>query len=293
MGAAAGDAAGGVPVDGSDDVLVERDDGVALLTLNRPERRNALTVASVRRLTAAVAGALDDPGTGALLLRGAGHCFCSGIDLRAADTTPSGGLDPAWSGRFHAAWLELHRTLAGADKPVVAAAERAAVNAGAALALSADLLVAGRASFLRIAEVERDMVARVNLAWLVARHGSARALDLTLTGRRVDGAELYRLGMAHAYADDADPGDPSEGPVVAAARSLAAGLAALPRAGVTQTKRLIRTLESTTSPFRLLTAATDADLTASQPDAPTADRDGGGHTGRPVPGAEAAGGGAR
>lgn len=261
MGAAADGAAGEVPVDGSEDVLVERGDGVAQLTLHRPERRNALTVASVRRLTAAVTGALDDPDVGALLLRGADHCFCSGIDLRAADTTPSGGLDPAWSARFHAAWLELHRTLAAADKPVVAALERAAVNAGAALALSADLLVAGRASFLRIAEVERDMVARVNLAWLVARHGSARALDLTLTGRRVDGAELYRLGMAYACADDATPGDPSDGPVVETARRLAASLAALPRTGVTQTKRLIRTLESPAAPAHLLTAAIEADLT--------------------------------
>lgn len=215
------------------EVLTERDDGVAVLTLNRPARRNALTEASVRRLTDGVTEALADDDVGALLLRGAGACFCSGIDLGAADFA-----DPDWSARFHGAWTGLHRTLAAADKPVVAALERAAVNAGAALALSADLLVAGRTAFLRIAEVERDMVARVNLAWLVARYGSARALDLALTGRRASGEDLYRLGIAHACApDDA---------VVPEALALAKRLAGFPRTGVAETKRLIRALSAVT-----------------------------------------------
>lgn len=219
-------------VDEPNEVLAERDDGVAVLTLNRPARRNALTEESVQRLTAAVTESLDDPGTGALLLRGAGACFCSGIDTGAADFS-----DPAWSGRFHAAWRALHRTLAAADKPVVAALERAAVNAGAALALSADLLVAGRTAFLQIAEVERDMVARVNLAWLVARYGSARALDLALTARRADGEELYRLGIAYGCVDDTD--------VVSTSLELAKRLAGFPRTGVAETKRLIRAVAAT------------------------------------------------
>ncbi|HEY3684531.1 MAG TPA: enoyl-CoA hydratase/isomerase family protein [Streptosporangiaceae bacterium] len=236
----------------ADEVLVERSGGVAALTLNRPRRRNALTVASVRELTGAVTAALGDPDVGAVLLRGADHCFCSGIDLRAADTAADGALDPAWSGRFHDAWLGLHRTLAAADKPVVAALERAAVNAGAALALSADLLVAGRTAFLQIAEVERDMVARINLAWLVAKYGSGRALDLTLTGRRADGDELYRLGMAHACVED--------DAVLHTAGELATRLAGLPRTGVAQTKRLVRALERDHAPGVSLDLASGADL---------------------------------
>jgi enoyl-CoA hydratase len=217
----------------ADEVLVERSGGVAALTLNRPRRRNALTVASVRELTAEVTAALGDPDVGAVLLRGAGHCFCSGIDLRAADTTADGTLDAA-------------------DKPVVAALERAAVNAGAALALSADLLVAGRTAFLQVAEVERDMVARINLAWLVAKYGSGRALDLTLTGRRADGDELYRLGMAHARVED--------DAVLHTAGELATRLAGLPRTGVARTKRLIRTLERDHAPGVSLDLASGADL---------------------------------
>ena len=211
------------------DVRAERSGGVAVLTLNRPARRNALTEESVRELTAAVGAALDDPAVGALLLRGAGGCFCSGIDTGEADFA-----DPGWSARFQGAWRTLHRTLAAADKPVVACLERAAVNAGAALALSADLLVAGRTAFLQIAEVERDMVARINLAWLVARYGSARALDLTLTARRATGDELYRLGIAYAAVDDAA--------VNTTALELAERLAGFPPTGVAETKRLIRAL---------------------------------------------------
>ncbi|MEV0050722.1 enoyl-CoA hydratase/isomerase family protein [Saccharopolyspora shandongensis] len=216
-------------------VLVEHDAGVSVITLNRPRRRNALTEDSVRYLAEAVTEALADDEVGALLLRGADGCFCSGIDLRDAGAADGEALDPAWERRFQAEWSALHGLLAAADKPVVAALEGAAVNAGAALALSADLLVAGRGAFLQIAEVRRNMVARINIAWLCGRYGSARALDLTLTGRRADGAELHRLGIAHSCAaDDA---------VVASALGLAGQLAAYPRAGIADTKRLIRTLE--------------------------------------------------
>lgn len=217
-----------------DPVLVEYDSGVAVITLNRPQRRNALTVETVRRLAEAVNGALADEEVGALLLRGAGGCFCAGIDLRDSGAADGEAPDPAWARHFHVEWVALHRLLAAADKPVVAALERAAVNAGAALALAADLLVAGRDSFLQIAEVQRNMVASVNIAWLCARYGSARALDLTLTGRRADGAELHRLGIAQ----DCVPDDEVE----TAALDLAKRLAALPCSGVAATKQLVRAL---------------------------------------------------
>ncbi|MEV0703953.1 enoyl-CoA hydratase/isomerase family protein [Saccharopolyspora sp. NPDC050389] len=234
----------------TDPVLVEHDAGVSVITLNRPRRRNALTADSVRRLAAAVTEALAEDGVGALLLRGAGGSFCSGIDLRDSGAVDGEALDPEWLRRFHAEWSALHGLLAAADKPVVAALEGAAVNAGAALALSADLLIAGRGAFLQIAEVQRNMVARINIAWLCARYGSARALDLTLTGRRADGAELHRLGIAHACAaDDA---------VVADALDLAKRLAAYPRSGVAETKRLVRALElASGDPGALLRVAAD------------------------------------
>lgn len=234
----------------TDPVLVEHDSGVSVITLNRPRRRNALTADSVRCLAEAVTGALADDEVGALLLRGAEGCFCSGLDLRDSGAADGEAPDPEWTRRFQAEWSALHGLLAGADKPVVAALEGAAVNAGAALALAADLLVAGRGAFLQIAEVQRNMVARINIAWLCGRYGSARALDLALTGRRADGAELHRLGIAHSCeADDA---------VLEAALGLARRLAAYPRPGVAETKRLVRALEQASGgPDALLRVAAD------------------------------------
>lgn len=199
-------------------------DGVSEIVLNRPDRRNALTSGAVAEFCAL----LDDLGdeTAVLVLRGAGGCFCSGIDL--AELPPSGDWPRQWEA--------LHTRLAALDIPVVAALERAAVNAGASLALAADLMIAGEGSFLQTMEVSKGMVAWANTAWLIARHGAARALDLTLTGRRLDGAELYRLGLAHACVPDAE--------VLPAARALAAGLASHPRDAVAAAKQLIRTLQS-------------------------------------------------
>lgn len=212
------------PVDA--DVLIENTDGVAEIVLNRPARRNALTETSLARLSAVLSGALADADTRVLLLRGAGGCFCSGLDLAEAFA------DADWSRRWSRDWAALHRRLAEADTPIVVALERAAVNAGAALALSADLLVTGDAAFLQVGEVRRDMVPWANIAWLCARFGAARALDLTVTGRRVTGAELYRLGMAHTCAADAE--------VLSSARDLARTLASHPPGGMAATKRLIR-----------------------------------------------------
>jgi enoyl-CoA hydratase/carnithine racemase len=202
------------------------DGGVGEITLNRPARRNALTATAVASFDAILAGLGDE--VAALVVRGAGGCFCSGIDLAELPREPAAA--DAWSLR----WQSLHTRLATLDVPVVAALERAAVNAGAALALAADLVVTGETAFLQIMEVAKGMVPWANTAWLVAKHGTARTLDLTLTGRRVAGPELVRLGLAHRCVPDAE--------VVDSARQLATQLAEQPRDAVAATKQLIRTL---------------------------------------------------
>lgn len=217
-----------------DAVLTERSGGVLEIVLNRPERRNALNLESLDGLSAALGTAADTADVRVVLIRGAGGAFCSGIDLKSAGTP----MDPEWMRAYGKGWGGVHRQIAALDKPVIIALERAAVNAGAALALSGDLVVAGREAFLQVGEVERDMVAPINIAWLCARYGSARALDLTLTGRRLPGPELYRLGMALECVDDAE--------VVEAARALAARVAGFPPGGVTGTKRMIRAVEAAT-----------------------------------------------
>ena len=226
-------------------------DRVAEIVLNRPRRRNALSAASVVALRDALAAVVVDPGISVILLRGSGGCFCSGIDLAELPR------EPEQARRWTGTWSDVHRLLAGADVPVVAAVDGAAVNAGAALALSADLRVVGEAAFLQVQEVARDMVPWANAAWLAARYGPARTLDLVLTGRRVEGRELYRLGMAHSVVPDPE--------VLDRARDLATSLAGHPRRAVARTKALVRELGGLAAPAAVA-AAFAAALAPAAPD---------------------------
>ena len=82
------------------------------------------------------------------------------------------------------------------------ALERYAINGGAAFALAGDLIVTGRTSWLQIAEVRLGMNAPMNLAWLVARYPMSTVLQIVLTGDRIHGPDLHRLGIAHEVVDD-------------------------------------------------------------------------------------------
>ena len=147
----------------------------AEVVLNRPERRNAINGPLGEALAAAIERAGADDGIQAVLLRGADGAFCSGLDLKAFNADPP----PDWMPRFSAIWRAAHKAIFECKKPIVAALERFAINGGAALALSADLLVAGETAFLQVGEVRQGMAAPYNMAWLRLRHGenTAAAID--------------------------------------------------------------------------------------------------------------------
>ena len=205
----------------------------AEVVLNRPERRNAINGPLGEELAAAIRSAGAAPGIQAILLRGADGAFCSGLDLKAFNADPP----PDWMPRFGAIWRAVHKTIFECPKPVVAALERYAINGGAALALAADLLVAGRDAFLQVGEVKQGMAAPYNMAWLRLRHSENAAAQLTLTGRRFPGSELAALGIAHAAVADDD--------VVPAARQLVEELAAYPDAAPARMKTLLRAYNDT------------------------------------------------
>lgn len=205
------------------DILIHRHDGWLQIELNRPDRRNALTTPMVAEIAKAVEQANIDDGVNAVLLSGAGGCFCSGLDLsevRPGETEIADAL------------ADLHSRLAEFDKPLVGALERAAVNAGAALALACDLLVAGQQSFLMVSEASMGVAAPHNLTWLLAKYDANRALQLTLSCERMHGADLLRLGFAHYCVPDPE--------VLATARQLTARLAGYPDGGSGSMKRAIR-----------------------------------------------------
>ncbi len=206
-------------------VKVEKRDGWGELVLNRPERRNALTTDLVIQLHGGLDDCIADDRVAAILVRGEGGCLCAGLDLKEVVGNETQRL------AFGPAWTDLHLALAGCPKPTIAVLEGAAVAAGSALALACDFLVAGRRSVLHVSEVSRGMTAPMNVAWIVAKHGRARALELVVAAGKHDGEDLFGLGMATRVADDDE--------VLGAARALAGQLVGHDGAAVAGSKAMI------------------------------------------------------
>ena len=200
------------------------------MVLNRPERRNAINGPLGEHLAKAFRAVDADEGVRAVLLRGADGAFCSGLDLNefGHDADPA----PDWLANFQTIWRGAHKAIFECRKPIVAALERYAINGGSALALAADLLIAGETAFLQVGEVKMGMAAPYNMAWLRLRHSENVAAKLTITGRRFPGTELAALGIAYeSVADDA---------VVDAARQLTEELAGFPPGALLRIKTTLR-----------------------------------------------------
>ncbi|MDA8147904.1 MAG: enoyl-CoA hydratase/isomerase family protein [Actinomycetota bacterium] len=209
-------------------VLLERDGPRAEIVLNRPHRRNAIVPELVESLIDVVGQLAGDISVAAVLLRGAGGTFCSGMDLKEFAATS----DSEAARGFPARWATLHRALATLPVPLVGALERAAIAGGAALALACDLLVVGEGSFLHISEVELGRAAPVNVAWLTAKHTPALALEAVVAAPRYEARSMQAKGLAHLVVPDDD--------VLSATRSLADRLASFDRATVVALKDSLR-----------------------------------------------------
>lgn len=209
-------------------VIIERHDGWVELVLNRPERRNAIEGTLALAMREALSELNADAGVRVVLLRGAGGAFCSGLDIKAFNTDPQ----PPWAATFRETWDEVHCRLIESPKVFVGALEKYAINGGAALAIACDLLVAGRSATLQVGEIQIDMAAPKNVAWLVLKHGEAAAARLCLLGDRMDAATMLREHLACEVADDDQ--------VVTRARALAERIAAFPPNGVPRIKTALR-----------------------------------------------------
>ncbi len=183
------------------DVLVEREhSGVALVTLNRPQRLNALTSEMLAELYDVLEGLGRDPGCRVIVVTGAGRGFCAGDDLqdyRPPDWVPT-DVGPLQSNMYQQKYVaSLVPRLRSLPQPVIAAVNGPAAGAGYALALGADLrLAADSAAFVDAFVKIGASGAEMGLSWLLQRIvGATRAAELVLTGRRVDGAEAARIGL--------------------------------------------------------------------------------------------------
>lgn len=172
-------------------ILIAREGARAEIILNRPERKNALIGPLAVELEAAVNALSADDSVAAIVLRGAGGAFCSGLDLKEFNADPP----PPWLSGFSAQWRRVHVALYNTPKPIIGALERYSINGGSALALACDILVAGDNAFLQVGEIQMGRAAPMNLGWLRARHPESVISRLTLIGDRVPALELLRLGV--------------------------------------------------------------------------------------------------
>jgi methylglutaconyl-CoA hydratase len=180
----------------SDDlVLYEVRTGTALLTINRADRRNALSRGLIRALTDAFGRARDDAGARCVVLTGAGSAFCAGMDLAELQESVTAGADRAavWDDAVRLGQLyDLIYTL---PKPTIAAVNGAAVAGGAGLVTVCDLAVAVPEAKFGYPEVRRGLVAAMVLPHLLRHVGERMARYLLLTGELIDAADAVRAGL--------------------------------------------------------------------------------------------------
>jgi enoyl-CoA hydratase len=208
----------------ADEVLVERRDAVQVITINRPEAKNALNAAVAEQVAAAVDELDGSDEVRAGVLTGTGGFFSAGMDLKAFLR----GETPAIEGRGLCGI-----TTTPPRKPMVAAVEGGALAGGFELVLACDLVVAGRSARFGVPEVKRALVAAGGGALLLAqRVPRALALEMLLTGDPVDAERAAAMGLVNRVVED--------GGAVEAAIDLATAIAANGPLAVAVTKRVVQ-----------------------------------------------------
>ena len=196
-----------------EDLIYEVKDGVALVTLNRPDKLNAWTGAMEKSMKAAMAEAAADEKVRVIVLTGAGRGFCAGADMgllqqieaaggerreqsgtqdvgTAFKTSVGPDLDGAYGGRFG--------YLMDVPKPVIAAINGPAAGLGLVIALYADMRFAAADAKFTTAFASRGLVAEHGVSWLLPHLvGPAHAMDLLMSARKFDGREAERIGLVN------------------------------------------------------------------------------------------------
>ena len=185
---------------GTDELLCVIRERVAIITLNRPEARNALSDRLTPALRTMIRTCGDDPDVGALLITGAGTAFCSGGDVKGMGAH----RDPAKAAMSFddkvADLQERQRLLTGAlvlvRKPTLAALPGAAAGAGLAIAMACDIRIAAQSAFVSTGYAKVGLSGDYGIAWLLTRLvGTSRARELMFTADRVDAARCEAIGL--------------------------------------------------------------------------------------------------
>jgi enoyl-CoA hydratase/carnithine racemase len=177
------------------DLLIDNDGAVRILTMNRPEKRNALNMALREALLGGLREVDRDASIRAIVLTGAGPGFCAGADLSEFAELQS--TKETMVRRRAELTMELHGAFAKLTKPVVTAINGAAMGGGAGLALAGDIAVMSETARIGYPEVKHGIVAAVVMANLVRQAGRKAAFELVGTGQAIDAARALALGLVN------------------------------------------------------------------------------------------------
>lgn len=198
----------------SDEILLERDDDVAVLTLNRPAALNAWTMSMQRTVREQMSALAADDTVAGVVVTGAGErAFCAGQDLNETAEFDPNGVD-AWLANFRA----LYETVLGVDKPVVAAVNGVAAGSGYQFTLLCDVRVVHPGVRMGQPEVTSGIPSITGMYLTERAVGSSRMRELMLTGRLMEVDELRAVGLVHHVV----PQDRVRDEAVAVARRIAA-----------------------------------------------------------------------
>ena len=189
----------------SQDLLEALKDGVAVLTLNRPDRLNAMSPSMLDALLEALPRLAADPEVGVVVLTGAGRAFCSGGDVKAmAEGREFGGTTLGDKAQALRSRMEVSRWLHEMPKPTIAMVRGAAAGAGMSLALACDLRVAGDTARFATAFARVGYAGDFGGSWFLTQLvGTGKARELYFTTDIVDAREARELGMVNRVVPDA------------------------------------------------------------------------------------------
>lgn len=183
------------------EINYELDGRIAVITLNRPERMNALTKVLEAELRSAMAQADADSEVRAVILTGAGKAFCAGMDMDELEILPPDDIrQQEWMRPFdmnrRADYQTRYSYFPAVGKPVIAAINGAAAGLGLVMALYSDFRLASDKAVFATAFAKRGLIAEHGIAWMLPRVvGHANAIDLLLTSRKVDASDALAMGL--------------------------------------------------------------------------------------------------
>jgi enoyl-CoA hydratase len=213
-------------------IVVERNERVGTITLNRPQALNALNSQMMNEVTGAATEFDDDPGIGAIIITGSAKAFAAGADIKEMSAL---GFADVFGSDFFAAWAKL----AAVRTPTIAAVAGHALGGGCELAMICDLLIAADTAKFGQPEIKLGVLPGMGGSQRLTRAiGKAKAMDLILTGRTIDAAEAERSGLVSRVvpADD----------LLTEAKAVATTISQLSRSATRMAKEAVnRAFEST------------------------------------------------